>query len=98
VVQDYTKNIGTVDAQESTTQYFFSLDPDKNNTDVLLGSRNVSGLAQGVSSGGAATVTVPVNLTIGSYFIVACANSTQTVIESNETNNCHASGALITVK
>jgi hypothetical protein len=43
------------------------------------------------------TVTVSAGTAAGTYFLLACANDTLLVPESNETNNCKASTNQITV-
>jgi subtilase family serine protease len=65
--------------------------------DVLLSAkRTVPSLVPGVTSTGSATVTVPA-LTSGSYVLLACADDTNTAVESSEANNCVASSAMLTV-
>ena len=98
VVQDYVKNSGTTTAGSSTTQFYLSLNNVKDSGDVLLGGRAVTALAPGVSLSANTSVTVPPTTPTGTYFVLACADNTNTVDESNETNNCLASGSLIVVK
>jgi hypothetical protein len=44
-------------------------------------------------------VTVPTNTTLGTYYLLACADNAGilTVAESNETNNCIASGIVVEI-
>jgi subtilase family serine protease len=80
------------------TQFYLSLNPVKESEDVLLGGRAVSALAPGSSLSGSTTVTVPQSTPAGTYFVLACADDGETVSESDELNNCRASGALVIVK
>jgi subtilase family serine protease len=97
-IQDYVKNSGTTTAGSSTTQFYLSLNNVKDSGDVLLGGRAVAALAPGVSLSANTTVTIPSTTPAGTYFVLACADNTNTVDESNEINNCLASGSLIVVK
>jgi hypothetical protein len=65
---------------------------------VLLGGRAVSSLAPGSSLSGNTPVTVPLPTPAGTYFVLACADDSETVSESNEQNNCRASGILVVVQ
>jgi hypothetical protein len=44
-------------------------------------------------------VTVPTTTTLGTYYLLACADDTGilTVPESDETNNCIASGTVVEI-
>jgi hypothetical protein len=55
-------------------------------------------LAAGVSSSAPTMVTIPASTPIGDYFLLACADDTFLVMETNETNNCRASTAKLTVR
>ena len=43
------------------------------------------------------SVTVPSNMALGAYYLIACADNTTTVTESDETNNCRASATTVQV-
>ncbi|HEU5193710.1 MAG TPA: CARDB domain-containing protein, partial [Methylomirabilota bacterium] len=98
-VTDTTQNAGASgSAPSSTTRYYLSLNTVRDAGDILLtGSRAVGGLAAGQLSTGNATVTIPTATAVGSYFLLACADDTGQVPETNETNNCRASGATVQV-
>src|SRR5208283_4192022 len=74
------------------------LSTDGTTLGALLGSCCVGGgLVAGASSGPVTTpVTLPFNLS-GSYYIIACADYLNQVVESNEANNCLAAGPIPTV-
>jgi len=64
---------------------------------LLTGSRAVPGVAGGATHSGTITVTIPTATPLGTYFLLACADGGNTVIETNETNNCASSGDTVTV-
>src|SRR6185436_4881297 len=81
------KNQGGAGAGSFTVGVYLSSD----NTfggDTLLNSRSVLSLAAGALSGPLVTpVVIPSNLSAGSYFLIVRADSTDAVIEGDETNN-----------
>ena len=97
-ISDTAKNQGDVPAGPSVTRYYLSTTATKaSSSHPLKGTRNVAGLATGGISSGKATVTVPSATAAGTYFVLACANDTGKVIESNKTNNCHATTKKLAV-
>ena len=64
---------------------------------MLFRSRSVPILAPNATSAGSKNATVPVTTAAGTYFALACADSTQKVVEGNETNNCVASPTTIAI-
>jgi hypothetical protein len=88
-----------VSSTPSTTRYYLSLDTAKAAGDTLLtGSRAVPGLAAGATSPpGTVTVTIPSTTPLNTYLLLACADDLNTVVETNETNNCKASATAVTV-
>jgi subtilase family serine protease len=82
------------------TQYYLSTDTTKSSGDKLLtGTRSVPALGPGASSTGTLTVTVPTTTTLGTYYLLACADDSLggAVAESNETNNCITSGTVVEI-
>ena len=98
-VSDTVQNVGPVAAGSSATRYYLSLDAAKSAGDILLtGSRGVPALAPGASSSGTITVTIPPSTPLNTYFLLACADNGNTVVEISEANNCVATpGAMVTV-
>ena len=98
-VTDTTQNAGlTGSAPTTSTRYYLSANAVLDTGDTLLtGARAVPGLAAGAASTGSVTVTVPVGTTLGTYFLLACADDTGQVPETNETNNCRASAGTIQI-
>ena len=84
-------------AGTSRTQYYLSVDASKNAGDKLLGGRTVPALAPGGESTATVSVTIPANTLLGSYFLLACADDTGLLLESNETDNCRASATTVQV-
>jgi YD repeat-containing protein len=96
-VTDTTGNSGDNTASASTTQYRLSVDATITSSDTLIGTRSIGTLKKGSSSSGGVTVTIPSNLTLGTYYLGACADGTGAITESNETNNCRASTTTVNV-
>jgi subtilase family serine protease len=97
-VTDSVQNVGAVGSAPSTTRYYLSLDAVKSAGDTLLnGSRGVPTLAAGGTHSGTVTVTIPAATPPNTYFLLACADAPNTVVETDETNNCKASSTTVTV-
>jgi hypothetical protein len=91
-VTDTVQNAGNGASGGSSTRFYLSADALKDGSDTLLsGSRAVGSLAVAASSMGTINVTVPASSAAGAYRLIACADDTTLVIESDETNNCVAS-------
>src|SRR5882724_308905 len=96
-VTDTVENQGGLAAGASTTRYFLSANQVKDGNDRLIGSRSVPALEVNQTSTAAATVTVPSNMTVGAYYLIACADNAGNVTEIDETNNCLASDTTVQV-
>jgi subtilase family serine protease len=97
-VTDTVHNVGPVPSGASSTRYYLSLDAVKGTGDLLLtGGRTVPGLAAGATQSGSATLTIPSTTPLNTYFVLACADATNTVVETDEANNCAASATTVTV-
>ena len=97
-VTDTAKNKGNAPSGASRTQYYLSLDTIKSGEDTLLtGGRAVAALAPGATSSGTVNVTIPFTTPMGTYYLLACADDRGVVAESDETNNCIASGSMVVV-
>jgi subtilase family serine protease len=97
-VTDTVRNQGTVTSSGSAVRYYLSADAQKSPDDRLLtGSRSVPTLAPGAASTQTVTVTIPPATPPGTYGLLACADDTKLVTESDEGNNCLASVSAVTV-
>ena len=97
-VTDTTANNGTAAAGASTTRYYLSVDRVRGAGDVLLGgTRAVGALGAGADSSGSGEAKVPTDMPAGDYYVLACADDTGAVAESNENNNCRASASQLEV-
>jgi subtilase family serine protease len=91
------QNIGTVAAPSSTLRFYVSADTQKDATDVLLsGTRAIGTLAPGAVSVGNTSVVLPSATPFGTYHLLACADDTLRVSETDE-QNCRASAGTILV-
>ena len=96
-ITDTVRNNSGFAAGSSRTQYYLSLDGLRNTGDKLLGGRNVAALTPGGESTATVSVTIPANTLLGSYFLLACADDTGLLLESNENDNCRASTSKVQV-
>ena len=91
-VTDTVTNQGLVPAGASTTRYYLSSDQVKGSGDRLLsGTMSVPTLVPAGNSTGTTTVKIPANTVVGLYYLLAGADDTNSVTETDETNNCAAS-------
>jgi CARDB len=98
-VTDTVRNLGTAVAGVSRTNYYLSADASRDSADrQLIGSRHVPELAPGQESTGTKVVHIPHNVSPGTYFVLACADSKNVVAESDGTNNCRASTSQVRVE
>jgi uncharacterized repeat protein (TIGR03803 family) len=97
-VTETVLNQGTNDTAISKTRFYFSLDAVKDAADVALtGNRYVPQLNPGDSSTGSTVVKVPTTIPLGVYTLFACADAALDVSEVDESNNCLAADAPVTV-
>lgn len=87
-VTDSVTNVGGAAAADSVTRFYFSTDATLDGADVELnGSRAVLGLAAGAASSGPTTLRIPASTPTGKYFVIARADATGAVVETDEANN-----------
>ena len=87
-VSDTVKNQGAGIAAASTTRFYLSTNSSLDGSDLALTpSRAVPPLASGDSSSGSTSVTIPLNISPGTYYVIAQADGDGVVAESAETNN-----------
>lgn len=95
VVSGTVKNQGKASAKAFGVAYYLSTDPSSTTGAAMLGTGNISSLAAGASVALVTPFTVPGSTASGTFYVVAVADSTQVISESNESNNSRASGALV---
>jgi len=96
-VTDTAANQGTAVAGLSTTRYFLSLDQVRSRFDPAVANRSVPELAISATSAGGVSATIPANIALGTYYLLACADALGAVTELVETNNCRASTHTIVI-
>ncbi len=91
-VSDTTKNQGGGTASASYTMFYLSTDGKTKGS--MLTYRSVAALAAGASSSATTSMTLPAN-TIGTNYVLVCANNSNSPIaETDTTNDCTPSAAF----
>jgi subtilisin family serine protease/subtilase family serine protease len=93
---DTTRNQGVDIAPASVTVFYLSSNSTLDAADVVIGSRNVSPLAPGLSETGPATLTIPSTWPAGSYYIIAKSDGGDDIAEAQETNNTRVKSITVT--
>jgi subtilase family serine protease len=93
---DTTRNQGVDTAPASATVFYLSSNSTLDAADVVIGSRNVSPLAPGLSETGPATLTIPSTWPAGSYYIIAKSDGGDDIAEAQETNNTRVKSITVT--
>ena len=96
-VTDTVENRGNAPAGTSTTRYYLSPNGQSNQGVLLAATRSIAVLPAGATSTGSKTVAVPVTITVGTYYLVACADDLNVVIETADGNNCVASTGTVLI-
>ncbi len=86
-LEESTINIGTSPSPESKTKYYLSKDKIVDTYDYIIGERLVQPLAINESNEIKMGIQVP-PLFEGYYFLLACADADNKIIELDEDNNC----------
>jgi subtilase family serine protease len=81
------KNLGTSSAGPSTLKYYLSSNTTWDTNDIELGSSNITSLSAGSTTPGSLSFNYDPNWGTGQKYILFKADSTERVVESNETNN-----------
>jgi hypothetical protein len=92
-VTESTQNRGTLPSGPSVTRYYIAtskpLDPS---TAIVVGQRSIPALGPGEESEvNLVPFTVPADLPAGTYFLDACADADDRVVETSEADNCASS-------
>ncbi len=89
-VSSTVKNQGLADAGIFDVRFYLSVDSVITTNDVYLGSRTVNSLGVNAEETAISTVSMPVSVTSGTYYIGAIADAGNFVSESHEANNSFA--------
>ena len=82
------RNGGRATAAKSQAAAYLSEDSAKSRSDARLGKVNVGRIAKGKSAIVTIRAQVPQDTEPGAYYLIVCADSTTSVREANERNNC----------
>ena len=92
------KNAGGADAAASKTALYLSSDKKLDRGDTRLAERaSVARLSKGERARSVVKGAVPAGVKVGTYRLLACADATKVVRETNEKNNCAPTGAQLQV-
>lgn len=98
-IKDTVMNSGGLATGRFAMRYYLSLDTIKDDSDILLkGSRTLKKIKDGKSSNGKTKVIIKKSTLPGAYYLIVCADDTNKISESNETDNCTASNTTINVQ
>ena len=86
-VTETTANQGAGNAAASSTRFYLSANFSLDATDRALGAHSVGALVPGASIPGVTPVTIPTDVSGGTYYLIAAADDGNAVPESTETNN-----------
>lgn len=91
-------NKGRAAAKPSTLRFYLSQDRSRSRSDLAAGGNvAVKKLKPRKKQTISGRVAVPFGAADGKYWVLACADATNRVKESNESNNCQASRTQVTV-
>jgi subtilase family serine protease len=92
---DVTAVVSNLGSPAGGSGNYYYLSTDGVTMGLKLGSSLVKPVIFGAPFTATATLTLPAYLSVtANYFIIACADATNIVAETNETNNCTASNAF----
>ena len=98
-VSDTVKNTSFLaSAAASVNGYYLDATPALTTSSIALtGTRSVPALAPGMTDDGLAVPTIPLTTVGGDYYVIACADASNAVNETDETDNCRPSTNTIHV-
>jgi hypothetical protein len=97
-VRATVRNLGRRAAGSSRTGFYLSRSSKKARNAVRIGRPVTKRVKPRRSVVVRATVRVPASVPPGRYFLIACADDTRKVRESNERNNCRTARTRVTVR
>ena len=90
IISDTTTNQRAGTVAPSITRFYLSTDTVIDALDIVVGSRNVPELAAGATSSASTTVTIPLTVPAGTFWVIAKADADNAIIETEEGNNTAA--------
>jgi subtilase family serine protease len=93
-VTESIKNAGGDAAAASQSDFYLSIDPTLDASDVLLGNRAVPSIGAGATNTGPTTLMIPASTATGSYYVISKADATSVITEAQETNNTGRSATV----
>ncbi|HEV2562012.1 MAG TPA: CARDB domain-containing protein, partial [Rhizomicrobium sp.] len=91
----HINNVGSSAAASSTAGIYLSTDSTITTSDTRINTHATPSLAAGASDIESVVLTLPTTLTPGTYYIGAIADYTNTIAESDETNNASSAIPII---
>jgi subtilisin family serine protease/uncharacterized membrane protein len=89
------KNEGGGAAPASNLKFYLSANSTLDTSDTLLAGQNVAALGPAASASGQTMLTIPSDLGMGTYYVIADADGLKAVSESDESNNTAARAVQI---
>lgn len=96
-VTDTTRNQGGVEALNSVTAFYLSVNSTWDVNDIRLGGHQIAALAAGQEAAVSTPVTVPAGTAPGEYYVIAYADDERTVTEPVENNNTRAATTRVKI-
>lgn len=88
------KNTGNATAGSSVLRFVLSADTNVDGSDLLLMEVNIGSILAGKTTKQALNVTLPTGISVTGQFVLGVVDATNTVAETDETNNVVPSGPL----
>ena len=88
------KNQGRASASTVQAAFYLTKSTSSITGATLLGTQNVGSLSAGARLALTTTLSIPSSTSSGTFYVVAVADPSNAIKESNETNNTRASGAI----
>ncbi|ABQ24599.1 S8 family serine peptidase [Geotalea uraniireducens] len=93
-ITDTVCNGGPGDATGFSVGFYLSSDQNLSSDDMLIGSRNVASIAAGTCPSGTTRAPIPPTAPGGSLYLIACADYTNRLVETNKNNNTLAGNQI----
>lgn len=99
ILNSTVTNSGTMATSAANIPAYFYLSTDNviTTADTLIGMRTISSMAAGANDSAATTLTIPLTLAPGTYYIGAIVDPNNIQTETNKTNNTRSAVGTITL-